>query len=282
MDISDVGYDLFLINGQKELSVPAKPGETILFRIINASAGTYFYLQFAGDYMKVLSVDGQDVGPFDIDRILIAIAETYDVTVVVSDKGSFEFRATAQDGSGSVSAFVGEGEKVFTPDIPKPDLYRMHTAGHESMDMSMDMQKHDMHKMDDMGMTADKRPLPPYEHLRSVRRTALRESNPVRTITLTLDGDMERFVWTINGKILSEAEPIIIRKGENVRIDFENKSMMHHPMHLALHYSCIKNRPGEAEEMKKALLCSPRRIRPSADDTSSTFTMVHQRKKGLH
>lgn len=42
MDISDVGYDLFLINGQKELSLPAKPGEDILLRIINAAAGIIF------------------------------------------------------------------------------------------------------------------------------------------------------------------------------------------------------------------------------------------------
>ena len=168
MDISDVGYDLFLINGKKELSLPAKPGETILLRIVNASAGTYFYLQFAGDYLKVVSADGQDVEPFDIKRILIAIAETYDVTVVVSDKGSFEFKATAQDGSGSAAAFLGEGEKVFAPDIPKPDLYRMHGGPDMEMDMTdmnMEMEEH-MRMMSDMDKMAIERPLPPYEHLR--------------------------------------------------------------------------------------------------------------------
>ena len=38
------------------------------------------------------------------------------------------------------------------------------------------------------------------------------------------------------------------------------------------HDSSIKNRPGEAEEMKKALLC----------DTLSATTMVHQLKTGIH
>lgn len=261
MDISDVGYDLFLMNGKKELHLPAKPGETILLRIINASAGTYFYLQYADGSMTVVSADGQDVETFDINRILIAIAETYDVTVVVSDKGSFEFNATAQDGSGSASAFIGEGERVFAPDMPSPDLYRMH-GGHEmgmdmNMDMRMDMQKHDMPKMHDMGMAADKRPMPPYEHLRSVKQTVLPESNPVRTITLALDGDMERFVWTINGKILSEAEPIIIRKGENVRIVFENKSMMHHPIHLHGHFFRVLNKQGEYSPLKHTVDIPP-------------------------
>ncbi|RJQ53365.1 MAG: copper oxidase, partial [Nitrospiraceae bacterium] len=212
MDVSDVGYDLFLLNGKKELNIQAKPGEKILLRIINAAAGAYFYLQYAGGPMAVVSADGQDVEPVDLDRVLIAIAETYDVVVTVSDKGSLEFKAAAQDGSGSASAFIGEGERVFAPDIPKPDLYRMHGAGNAGMDMG----DHDMHMMP--------RPLPPYKHLRSLRPTALSESDPVRTITLALDGDMERYVWTINGKILSEADPIMIRRGENVRLVFENKS----------------------------------------------------------
>ncbi|MBI5074517.1 MAG: multicopper oxidase domain-containing protein [Nitrospirae bacterium] len=257
MDISDVGYDMFLVNGEKELHLPAKPGETLLLRIINASAGTYFYLQYADGSMTVVSADGQDVEPFDINRILIAIAETYDVTVVVSDNGSFEFRATAQDGSGSVSAFIGEGKRVSAPDMSKPDLYRMH-GGHETgMDMGMAAEKHDMQMMHDMGQKADARPMPPYEHLRAVKRTVLPESNPGRTITLALDGDMERFVWTINGKILSEAEPIIIRKGEKVRIVFENKSMMHHPMHLHGHFFRVINKQGEYSPLKHTVDIPP-------------------------
>jgi len=251
MDVSDVGYDLFLVNGKKEWALPAKPGEKILLRIINAAAGTYFYFQFAGGPIKVISADGQDVEPVDLDRILIAIAETYDVIVTVSDKRSFELKATAQDGSGNVSAFIGEGERVFTPDIPKPDLYRMHGAGPDGMDMNMEMGKHDM------GKKAEARPLPPYPYLRSVRPTALPESNPVRTVTLTLDGDMERYVWTINGKILSEADPIMIRRGENVRLVFENKSMMHHPMHLHGHFFRVLNGQGEYAPLKHTIDIPP-------------------------
>ncbi len=92
MDISDVGYDLFLIDGQKELFIPAKPGETLLFRIINASAKTYFYLQFASGKMKVVAADELDVEPFDIESILVAIAKTYDVIITVPDKGFLSLR----------------------------------------------------------------------------------------------------------------------------------------------------------------------------------------------
>jgi FtsP/CotA-like multicopper oxidase with cupredoxin domain len=259
MDVSDVGYDLFFVNGKNELSFPAKPGEKVLLRIINAAAGTYFYIQYADGHMTVVSADGQDVEPVDLDRVLIAIAETYDVIVTASDKGSLEFKATAQDGSGSTSAFIGEGEQVFAPDIPKPDLYRMHGAGTEGMDMNMkmDMESHDMPMMHDMDKKTDERPLPPYPYLRSVKSTVLPESNPVRTVNLVLDGDMERYVWTINEKILSEAAPIIIRRGENVRLVFENKSMMHHPMHLHGHFFRVINEQGGFAPLKHTIDIPP-------------------------
>jgi hypothetical protein len=79
----------------------------------------------------------------------------------------------------------------------------------------------------------------------------------VRTINLTLDGDMERYVWTINGKILSEADPIIIRQGENVRIVFENKSMMNHPMHLHGHFFRVLNDQGEYAPLKHTVDIPP-------------------------
>ena len=54
----------------------------------------------------------------------MAVAETYDVLVTLPEEGAFEFRATAQDGSGHVSAFIGSGDPVEARDVPKPDYYR--------------------------------------------------------------------------------------------------------------------------------------------------------------
>jgi FtsP/CotA-like multicopper oxidase with cupredoxin domain len=55
---------------------------------------------------------------------------------------------------------------------------------------------------------------------------------PDRTIEVRLGGNMERYIWTINGKKFSEAEPIRLRYGERVRLTFTNDTMMAHPMHL--------------------------------------------------
>ncbi|WP_373866483.1 multicopper oxidase domain-containing protein [Acinetobacter bereziniae] len=51
-------------------------------------------------------------------------------------------------------------------------------------------------------------------------------------LVVRLGGTMERYVWTINGKKFSEAEPLKVKYGERIRIKFINDSMMAHPMHL--------------------------------------------------
>lgn len=254
MDISDVAYDKFLVNGQPSAILKARPGETVRLRIINASASTYFYLQFAGGSMRVIAADGMDVEPVDMKRFLIAVAETYDVIITMPDKGAYEFRATAQDGSGHASLFVGSGKHVMAPDVPKPNLYMMHGDGHEEAGSRTEgMGDHKMGMMTPM----DKRPLPPYDRLRSPVSTALSDSHPIREIRLELTGDMERYVWSINGKVLSESDMIRIRKGENVRFILVNKTMMHHPMHLHGHFFRVVNKHGDYSPLKHSLDVPP-------------------------
>ena len=101
MDISDVGYDVFLVNGQRTFALPnIKVGETVRLRLINAGASSYFNVAYAGGPMTIVAADGVDVMPFDVVRQRLAIAETYDVIVTVPDGGAYEFRATSQDGTG--------------------------------------------------------------------------------------------------------------------------------------------------------------------------------------
>ena len=55
---------------------------------------------------------------------------------------------------------------------------------------------------------------------------------PDREIVVRLGGNMERYIWTINGKKFEDAEPINLRYGERVKLTFVNETMMAHPMHL--------------------------------------------------
>lgn len=55
---------------------------------------------------------------------------------------------------------------------------------------------------------------------------------PTSELVIRLGGTMERYIWTINGKKFSDAEPLKVKYGERIRIKFINDSMMAHPMHL--------------------------------------------------
>ena len=158
MDISDFVYDRFLINGKDSSSYSdLKPGDKVRLRVINAGASSYFHVQFAGE-MLLISADGLDVQPVKVNHRLMSIGEVYDFLVTIPQNGAAEFRASAQDGSGSASVFLGVGEKKYVEKIPAPDLYKM-TKAMGKMDMislnmkgmkmkSMDMEREEMKGMD--------------------------------------------------------------------------------------------------------------------------------------
>ena len=56
---------------------------------------------------------------------------------------------------------------------------------------------------------------------------------PTREIELHLTGNMERYMWSINGIKFSDApDPIPLNHGERIRLTIVNDTMMAHPMHL--------------------------------------------------
>jgi FtsP/CotA-like multicopper oxidase with cupredoxin domain len=63
MDVSDVAYDAFLINGQPRPRIAGRGGETIRLRVINAGASTCFYLSAATGPLMIVAADGQDIAP---------------------------------------------------------------------------------------------------------------------------------------------------------------------------------------------------------------------------
>ncbi len=359
MDIADIAYDRFLVNGRPEISLEAQPGDIVRLRIVDGSATTYFHLDFAGGPFTVVAADGIDVEPVEIDRFLISVAETYDLLITVPGPGSYEFRATAHDGSGYASVWIGSGERHLAQDIPKPNLYvgmggitlkrvfaltpagsmgmsdrdakagmfdrpgvmhgmadggghgMQHGDGHSAdpMEHSTDHGKqadgmaasgeHDGQGMDhhvsmpsghkaqarksganrsarpfgrsfgflasdisSQGLLASdgmdaRRPGTPYTKLRARSSTAFPAGRPVREVRLTLDGDMERYLWFLNNKPLSESDSIIIHRDEIVRFIMINRTMMHHPMHLHGHFFRVLNGQGDRSPLKHTVDVAP-------------------------
>ena len=102
-----------------------------------------------------------------------------------------------------------------------------------------------------------RRPWAPYSTLRALQPTAFETDKPVREIRLTLDGDMERYVWFLNNKTLSESDVIRIRAGEVVRFIMINRTMMHHPMHLHGHFFRVINGQGDHAPLKHTVDVEP-------------------------
>jgi hypothetical protein len=101
------------------------------------------------------------------------------------------------------------------------------------------------------------RPWPPYDKLRALQPTAFDPHKPVREIRLTLDGDMERYVWLLNNKPLSETDYIEIKRDEIVRFIMINRTMMHHPMHLHGHFFRVLNAQGDYSPLKHTVDVAP-------------------------
>jgi hypothetical protein len=76
------------------------------------------------------------VVPVKKNKTFIGIAETYDFIVTIPQNGKMEFRITAQDGSGMASAFLGQGNVIEAPEVPKPDKIAM-MQKMAKMDMKM-------------------------------------------------------------------------------------------------------------------------------------------------
>lgn len=141
MDSSDIVYDKFLINGLISSRLEdLKPNERVRVKVINAGSSSYFHVNYAGGAMEMVSADGIDIEPVKVNHRLMGMGETYDFILTIPNDMAYEFRATAQDGSGYASYFLGKGMKIAAPAIPKPNLYEM-TRAMSSMNMGSDDMK---------------------------------------------------------------------------------------------------------------------------------------------
>ena len=240
MDISDVAYDAFLVNGQVRQSLAARPGETVRLRVINAAAASYFYLSAATGPLTIIAADGMEVTPIRQNRLLIGMAETYDVLVTIPADApaglAWEVRATAQDNSGHASLLLGDAGAADVRPAPAPGPLNPYSMD-DAMDAILGLMEADGNATDEEALAEElPRPLPPYHRLRAVAPTTLPADAPAREITLRLTGDMWRYLWSINGKTLDEADVIPVKRGEKLRVVLANDTMMHHPMHLHGHF----------------------------------------------
>ncbi|UBM60308.1 multicopper oxidase domain-containing protein [Marinilongibacter aquaticus] len=96
-----------------------------------------------------------------------------------------------------------------------------------------------------------------YDFLKAKENTAFADSLPVHEVLFNLTGNMNRYVWSINGVPLNETDKIRIKKGEVTRFTLNNLTMMHHPMHLHGHYFRVINKNGSRSPLKHTVNVPP-------------------------
>ncbi len=283
-DIQDVQGYTYLMNGDnvdQNWTGLFKPGERVRLRFINASAMTFFDVRIPGLKMTVVQADANNVQPVVVDEFRIAVAETYDVIVRPrADKAFTIFAETmARDGFARGTLAPREGMSAEVPDLRDPPRLTMADMDHGAMGNMADMDLatvdhaamgHDMSAMtmgeDDDRFYAPGSGLEPdaanggkFLSLGDLRaQEPLYAERPyTREIRLELTGNMERYIWSINDKKLSEAEPLRLKYGERVRFTFINKTMMAHPMHLHGMWKIVDVGAGKWNPLKHVLTVPP-------------------------
>ncbi|MEM0544031.1 multicopper oxidase domain-containing protein [Flavobacterium sp. j3] len=287
MDVSDVYYEKFLINGTSESQLSQfEAGDKVRLRISNGGASSYFWLTYAGGKITVVANDGNDVEPVEVDRLIIGVSETYDVIVTIpTENTSYEFLATPEDRTKSASIYIGSGIKQLVSPLPKLKYFEGMKMMNDMMkmdgtmnDMSMDMslQQMDMNTVMYPEITGENKPkksehsdhsnhtMPSsdivtlnYTMLKSPTKTTLPKDAPIRELRFELTGNMNRYVWSMDNRVLAETDKILIKKGEIVRITLYNNSMMRHPMHLHGHDFRVINGQGDYAPLKNVLDIMP-------------------------
>jgi FtsP/CotA-like multicopper oxidase with cupredoxin domain len=274
-DIADITGSTYtyLINGhgpEENWTALFRPNERVRLRFINASGMTVFNVRIPDLPMTVVQADGNDVRPVEVDEFQISVAETYDVVVQPTEDRAFTLVAESVDRSGMGRATLAPrlGMTAAVPPLrPRP------TLGMDDMGMAMD---HDMGAMNmrdkslappdmQVGPGVDMIAMNPQDAagkpglgLENVGHRVLVYTDlvalqpnpdprrPSRSLEIHLTGNMERFMWSFDGRKFSEVvEPIRFARDERVRVTLVNDTMMQHPIHLHGHFfEVVNGHPG--------------------------------------
>ena len=272
-DIADVTASTYtyLVNGHgpaDNWTALFEPDQKIRLRIVNASAMTIFDVRIPGVPMTVVQADGQNVQPVDVGELQIGVAETYDVIVQLPSAEAYTLMCESIDRSGYARATLAPrpGMSGPIPSLrPRPtltmkdmgmahDMSTMSAADHANMDHSgpsmgaAEKQSHEhplgpgvqspamqtTNRLGEPGLGLEDQPHLALSYTDLVSLDPNPDTRPPgREIELHLTGNMQRYMWSFDGKKFSDVkDPIRLVKGERVRFTLVNDTMMSHPIHL--------------------------------------------------
>lgn len=228
-------YNIFTVNGKSgDLITPLEvnKGDTVKLRFINAGYRSHG-IHIPGQIIKVVSTDGQEIpGAGEIkDQILsISPGERYDVVFTVTTDDSFIIDAHDDNLFNDqlrIPVHVNGGSSNYLEEtnveLTNFDLSVYGSGGHGEFNLN---QNYDVEQY-------------------------------IQLNTKVEGGSVQ---YTINGKVFSELIPVTVKTGDTVKLTYENKSSIDHPMHLHGHFFQVlskNNKPFQSVITKDTLLVKP-------------------------
>ena len=209
MDLNDYDWDAYLANDRTLTDpevVEVERGGRIRLRVINAAAATVFWIDTGTAEARLVAVDGHAVQPLKGSRFGLAMGQRLDLEIdLPSESGTWPIlalREGARERTGLILATPGAA-------VRRVDAVAEAEAPAFDIDLA--------------------------QEARLIAANALPDRPVDRSQMLMLAGSMQPYVWTINGAVWGQHQPVVARSSERVVLSFHNMSMMGHPMHLHGH-----------------------------------------------
>ncbi|HGO9412414.1 TPA: multicopper oxidase family protein [Bacillus cereus] len=218
-------YDLFTINGKSgDLVVPLKvnKGDKVRLRLVNAGYLSHD-IHVHGHDIKVIATDGQPINNPKVikDKVIsIAPGERYDIEFTANDPGKWyvEDHSKNKGAKGMKAVIEYDGSKEMKD-----------KADEKGKLAKLDMTKYGAKKLGSF--------------------TLNQEYTATYNMDLNTQMNENEMVYTINGKVFPDIDPIQVKKGDLVKMKLVNRSKMDdHPMHLHGHFFQVLSKDGKPIE----------------------------------
>lgn len=248
-ELNDVAYDAFLLNGcdrEKPWKTRVKVGDVVRLRFIGAAAMTMFRVKIVDSMMQTVHVQGNDVQQYASEEFVIAPGETQDVIINIKEDKPYIIYAESLDKTGAVYAILQTNEK----------------------------QKIDTEKINNF--TTPINIANKYKNLIAAVATNDPKREIYKTINMQLNGQMHKYIWTIDDETGAQVQPIMLEQNKRYRIIMQNNSMMPHPMHIHGHWFILRNGKGAKDPLLHTVLIAPKeKITVDVDTDASGQWILH-------
>ena len=181
-----------------------KPNSIVRLRFIDGASGSNFWLQLGKLSGTAIAFDGSNIKPLQRQVFQIAMGQRLDVLVKIPRSGGV-FPILAQ-----VEGLHNQTGLILTTSNNKiPAISELANNIAPALTNQQELLMHSL------------RPL---------------IQKPInRVVMINLNGNMQKYIWMINGQAWPKVVPITLTEGQRVEFIFNNQSNMAHPMHFHGH-----------------------------------------------